>query len=179
MLVFTGTMDYRPNVEGVTWFGEEVWPELRRQVPGLKFTIVGRNPARSVQRLAEKPGVTVTGMVPDVRPYLRQASLAVVPLLTARGIQNKVLEAMAARLPVVGSPGALEGLDVNVGEHVVQADTPEQWRREILALLGDDQRRRQLGDAAHSRVAEVYSWPARMAPLVALCERLARGEDKT
>jgi len=94
-LAFTGTMDYRPNVEGVCWFAREVWPELRREFPELKFYIVGRNPTRAVSQLSGRDGIEVTGTVPDVRSYMQAASAAVCPLQIARGIQNKVLEAMA------------------------------------------------------------------------------------
>jgi len=126
-LVFTGSMDYRPNVEGVCWFAKEVWPELKRQVHDLTFTVVGRDPAPAVKALAAQPGIVVTGTVPDVRPYLVAASAVVVPLRIARGIQNKILEAMAMGRPVVASPQALEGLDIAVGTHALQADPPAQW----------------------------------------------------
>ena len=171
-LVFVGTMDYRPNADGACWFAREVWPELKRQVPELTFSIVGRDPARAVQRLAESPGIHVTGAVPDVRPFLAQASVAIAPLHIARGIQNKVLEAMAMGRPVVASPAALEGLDVQPGSDALQADTPAQWRQQILHLLSDDRLRAQLGRAARTCVETKYSWAARMEPLVSLCRRL-------
>ena len=171
-LVFTGTMDYRPNIEGVCWFVQEVWPALRKQAPSLTFTIVGRDPTRAVRQLAETPGVTVTGSVPDVRPYLAAATVAVTPLLIARGIQNKVLEAMAMGRAVIGSPAAIEGLEVTVGEHVLQAETPDEWVRTVMSLLTDAARRTELEQAARRCVEDRYSWDARMAPLVSLCERL-------
>ena len=172
-LVFTGTMDYRPNIEGVSWFVREVWPGLRAEVPDATFTIVGRDPAAEVRRLTEVPGVTVTGTVPDVRPYLAAAAVAVCPLHIARGIQNKILEAMAMDRAVVASPGALEGLEIAAGTEALQADSPEEWVRCILGLLRDEPRRRAMERAARTRVVADYSWPGRMAPLVALCRRLA------
>ena len=172
-LVFTGTMDYRPNADGVSWFVREVWPALRREVPGITFTIVGRDPTPAVRRLAEAPGVMVTGGVPDVRPYLAEATLAVVPLLTARGIQNKVLEAMAMGRAVVGSSGALEGLDVDVGGDVCRADTPDEWRKAVAELLADTPRRVAMERSARACVLARYSWAARMKPLVDLCVGLA------
>ena len=172
-LVFTGTMDYRPNAEGVCWFIREVWPALRRGIPGITFTIAGRDPTPAVQRLAEAPGVTVTGGVPDVRPYLAEATLAVVPLLTARGIQNKVLEAMAMGRAVVGSSGALEGLDVDVGGDVCCADTPDEWRKAVAELVADTPRRVAMERSARACVLARYSWAAQMKPLVDLCVRLA------
>jgi glycosyltransferase involved in cell wall biosynthesis len=172
--VFTGTMDYRPNIDGVCWFVREVWPALRQGMPDLTFTIVGRDPARAVRELAQVPGVKVTGSVPDVRPYLAAATLAVVPLRIARGIQNKILEAMSMGKAVVASPAALEGLEVEVGREALQADTPQEWRQRILEMLRDEARRRAIEQAARGRVLAAYDWSARMAPLVRLCEELAQ-----
>jgi len=171
-LVFTGTMDYRPNVDGVRWFVREVWPGLKREVPNLVFTIVGRDPTRDVLRLAEVPGVRVTGAVPDVRPYLREATAAVVPLLIARGIQNKVLEAMAMGRAVIASPGAIEGLEVERGVDLLEAETAEEWRRCIVDLLADAGLRGRLERSARACVVSRYAWDARMRPLVSVCERL-------
>ncbi len=174
-LVFTGTMDYKPNIDGVCWFVREVWPALRRDVPDLTFSIVGRNPTRAVRRLADVPGVTVTGSVPDVRPYLAKAALAVVPLLIARGVQNKILEAMAMGRAVVASPEGLEGLEVAIGTETFQARTPDEWQRRILELLHDDARRQQVEHAARTCVEQKYTWAARLQPLLDLCERLCAG----
>ncbi len=172
-LVFTGTMDYRPNVEGVCWFVREVWAEVRRALPSATFTIVGRNPTAAVRALAEVPGVVVTGAVGDVRPYLASARAAVAPLRIARGVQNKVLEAMAAGRPVVATGEALEGLDVRPGIDVLQADTPDTWRAHLVTLLADDALAESLARAARRTVTGTYSWSARMNPLVRLCEQLA------
>lgn len=171
-LVFTGTMDYRPNVEGVCWFVSQVWPQLRRRVPELTFTIVGRDPTPAVRRLERRPGVTVTGSVPDVRPYFAAATCAVVPLKIARGIQNKVLEAMAMGRAVIASGEALEGIEADRGREVLQADTVEQWIGQVLGVLEDAAARRRLQEAGRQCVVARYGWDARMAPLVALCERL-------
>ena len=176
-LVFTGTMDYRPNVEGVCWFVREVWPELKSRVPELTFTIVGRDPSRAVRKLAEVLGVRVTGSVPDVRPYLTAATAAVVPLRIARGVQNKILEAMAMGRAVVASPQAIEGLDVNIGEEVLRAESPDEWIAAVLGLLSDGGRRERLGQAARKRVVSDYSWASRMAPLVSLCTALAGASE--
>ncbi len=171
-IVFTGSMGYRPNVEGVCWFVREVWPHLRAGVPQLTFTIVGRDPARPVRRLARVAGVRVTGTVGDVRPFLASADVVVCPLHTARGVQNKVLEAMAMARPVVASPQALEGIDCGIGAHALLADTPDEWTDALLALLADRARRQSLGAAARAHVLAHYTWPARLRPLVDACLQL-------
>ena len=176
-LVFTGSMDYRPNVEGVCWFAREVWPELKTNLPELTLTVVGRNPTAALQRLAEIPGIAVTGSVPDVRPYLAGAAVAICPLHIARGIQNKVLEAMAMGKAVVASPQAIEGIDLRVGVEAIRADSPAQWQHAVTTLLADRNARDSLGAAARACVQNTYGWPARMAPLVSLCRRLCEPKD--
>jgi len=172
-IVFTGTMDYRPNAEAVCWFASDVWPALRRDWPTLQWNIVGRDPLPAVRVLAKLPGVNVTGSVPDVRPFLRTASLAVVPLRTARGIQNKILEAMSAGLPVAATSETLKGITARVGEEVFQADEPSQWIACVSALLKDAPRRAAAGQAARARILEHYAWPAQLKPMVSLIENLA------
>jgi MoxR-like ATPase len=147
---------------------------LKQSVADLRFYIVGRNPSPADRRLQRQYGVRVTGAVPDVRPYLSAASVAVAPLQIARGIQNKVLEAMAMGMAVVASPQALEGIDVAVGQEALSADAPSEWARTILALLDDAGRRAELGRLARRCVQTRYAWSARMAPLVALCRRLSQ-----
>jgi sugar transferase (PEP-CTERM/EpsH1 system associated) len=176
-LVFTGTMDYRPNVEGVCWFVREIWPGLKRQAPDLTFTIVGRDPSSAVRRLSETPGVKVTGTVPDVRPYLSAADVAICPLRMARGIQNKILEAMAMGKAVVASGPAAEGLDVEPGRHLLIAEAANEWQAAVMELLTDSERRRMLGREARGCVATKYTWSSRMAPLVSLCASLVGEPD--
>ena len=171
-LVFTGTMDYRPNVEGVCWFVSSVWPELKRREPSLTFTIVGRNPVKAVRQLSQVPGVTVTGFVPDVRPYLAAASIVIAPLKIARGIQNKILEAMAMGKAIVASPAALEGLEIQRGSDVLQADAPDEWCEHITHLLSNESLRIQFGKTARATVERKYPWSAQMQTLVSLCRRL-------
>lgn len=171
-LVFTGTMDYRPNIEGVCWFVRQVWGRLKRRLPRLTLTIVGRNPTPAVRKLAARRGVTVTGTVDDDRGYLAGAGLVICPLRMARGIQNKVLIAMAMGKAVIASPPALEGLNVERGRHVVEADEPVAWRREVSRLLTGADVRSAIGRAAREHVCAHYTWEARMAPLVDLCRGL-------
>lgn len=171
-LVFTGTMDYRPNVEAVCWFTREVWPALRREHPDLRFVIVGRDPVRAVRRLACFPGITVTGAVPDVRPYLWAARAAVVPLHIARGVQNKILEAMACGRAVVASPQALEGLDIVIGTHALRADSPAEWRSFLCELLSRAPVHANLGHQARLQVEARYSWLQQGHELLAICRRI-------
>jgi glycosyltransferase involved in cell wall biosynthesis len=176
-LVFTGTMSYRPNADGVCDFVRDVWPGLLKRRPEMKLTIVGRDPTPAVEALAEVPGVTVTGSVPDVRPYLAEAAAAVVPLKIARGIQNKVLEAMSMGRAVVASGPALEGLDVVAGEEVLRADEPVEWLEAINRLLDDAEFRGSLERRARAAVVKRYDWDVKMAPLVETCEVLAKRKD--
>jgi len=156
--VFVGALDYRANIDGICWFCAEVWPRLRSQVPDAVLSIVGRRPDPAVRRLANCPGVELIGEVPDVRPYLARARVAVVPLRIARGIQNKVIEAMAAGTPVVASPQALEGLRLTPGEHALQADSPAQWTAAIADLLSSEASRRRLAAAGRAFVEEHHRW---------------------
>ncbi|WP_338769407.1 TIGR03087 family PEP-CTERM/XrtA system glycosyltransferase [Massilia sp. METH4] len=169
-LVFCGAMDYWPNVDAVQWFARDVFPAVRARVPQASFVIVGARPAPEVQQLAQLPGVTVTGTVPDVRPYVAHAALSVAPLRVARGIQNKVLEAMAMAKTVVVSPQALEGIDAAAGSEVLLAERDTDMAATILAALADEPSRAAIGRAARLRVEASYGWDARLAALDALLE---------
>jgi sugar transferase (PEP-CTERM/EpsH1 system associated) len=166
--VFVGALDYRPNVDGAVWFGREVWPEVRRRHPWATFSLVGRNPSAAVRRLAREPGVRVVGTVPDVRPYLAGAALAVAPLRIARGVQNKVLEALAMGKAVVASPQALEGLAAEPGVHLLTASTPQEWAAVVGRLLGDEPLRDRLGAAGRHFVERRHDWASCLEPFAAL-----------
>ncbi len=165
LLVFTGQMDYRPNIEAVQSFTREALPTIRAAHPDARFAIVGRNPAAEVTALGSLPGVIVTGGVPDVRGWLAAADVVVAPLRIARGIQNKVLEAMAMARPVVASPQAAEGIDAEDGKHLLVARTPAEEAHAVLALLADPERAKALGQAARERMEARYDWAATLAPL--------------
>lgn len=153
-VVFTGAMDYWANVDAVVWFAREVLPLVRASRPAARFVIVGSNPGPAVSALAGA-GVIVTGRVPDVRPYLAHASVVVVPMRIARGIQNKVLEAMAMARPVVVTPSGLEGIAADTNE-VLVADQPRPFGEAVLAVLSG--RHPGLGEAARRRVSSDFSW---------------------
>ena len=156
IVVFTGAMDYWPNVQAVTWFAAEVMPALRERRPDLEFFIVGLNPAPAVRRLAERPGITVTGRVPDVRPYLSHANVVVAPLRIARGVQNKVLEAMAMAKPVVVTPDACQGIAAAPGTEFLVAATAADFTTAVAAVL--DGKGAVLGARARERIVRDYQW---------------------
>ncbi len=166
VVVFTGTMDYRPNIDAVTWFAAAVLPRLQAERPGLRFAVVGANPAPAVRRLAARPGVIVTGRVADVRPYLAHAALAVAPLRLARGIQNKVLEAMAMARPVVATPQAFAGLRATPGKDLLVADGEAAFAAAVAAVL--DGRHPGIGAAARDAVLHRYAWSSTLAGLAAI-----------
>lgn len=172
-VVFTGQMDYRPNIDAVAWFARNVLPAIRARHGDARFVIVGRAPTREVLELAELPGVEVTGEVPDVRPWLASAAVVVAPLLLARGIQNKLLEAMAMARPVVASPAAAEGIDASPGAHLLVAESASAMAAAVGDLLADPARGAAMGAAARARMVARYGWDAQMAPLADLLE-LAR-----
>ncbi len=162
-IVFTGNMDYWPNADAAIWFAREAMPGLRQRWPELRFHVVGANPGAEVLQLAQLAGVHVTGRVADVRPYVAHAALAVAPLRIARGIQNKVLEAMAMAKPVVASPGAFEGIRAEAGRDLLIADGVAETVRRVLEVL--DGQHAGLGPAARARIEAGYSWQSGMARL--------------
>lgn len=160
-VVFTGAMDYWPNIDAVTWFVGEILPRLRQSWPQLRFYIVGRSPPLSVLALASD-SVVVTGTVPDVRPYLQHAALVVAPLRVARGIQNKILEAMAMGRPVVASRSCAQAINAKCDELVCASGT-NGFVREMDALLKAPARAEALGQSARLRVLDSYSWTAHLS----------------
>jgi len=176
LIVFTGQMDYRPNIEAVESFALESFPAITRRFPSARFVIVGRDPASAVQRLGQRHHVTVTGAVADVRSWLAAADVVVAPLRLARGVQNKVLEAMAMVRPVVASPAAFEGIDVTPGVHLLVAGRDEEGDA-VASLLGDRGKARSLAVAARARVEARYGWAGRLAPLASIVGRGGAGED--
>ncbi len=167
-IVFTGAMDYWPNVDAVQWFARDVMPGVIAGNPDARFCIVGSRPTDAVQQLATLPGVQVTGSVPDVRPYLAHARVAVAPLRIARGIQNKVLEAMAMARPVVVSPQALEGIAAEPGHELLLASDATQYVSAVLSALALDGS--DLGTAARHKVQVRYGWEANLAKVNDLLE---------
>ncbi len=164
-LVFTGVMDYLPNIDGCVWFVTEILPRIREQVPDATFSIVGSKPTPEVERLGDTPGVTVTGFVDETRDWLCRAAVAVAPLRIARGIQNKVLEALAMGLPVVGSTSATQGVEGVPERDYLVRDEPSAFASAVVGLLTDAEKARTLASAGRALVEERYAWSAALAPL--------------
>ena len=163
LIVFTGAMDYAANVEAVSWFADEVLPQLHDPRP--HFSIVGSNPVKEVVALGDQEGISITGRVLDIRPWLLRADVVVAPLQVARGIQNKILEAMAMGKPVVATPQALEGLMGKAGEHFYECHDPKDFAQAVTYLCADRTMAQRLGRNARKLTCSDYGWDAQLARL--------------
>jgi sugar transferase (PEP-CTERM/EpsH1 system associated) len=161
-IVFTGAMDYWPNVDAGCWFADEVLPLVRAADPRARLHIVGMNPAPEIRKRARAGEIVVTGRVPDIRPYLRHAAVVVAPLRVARGIQNKVLEAMAMARPVVTTPDCARGLSARPEAEIEIARDAADFAARTVQLI-DSPRAGALGRAARRRVLSDYTWEASLA----------------
>ena len=164
-LLFVGTMNYYPNTDAVLYFVREILPLIQKQYPQAKFEIVGRFPPNSVRKLDGVGGVRVLGEVADVRSYLVQADVSVAPIRIARGVQNKVLEAMSVGVPVVSTSEAVKGIQVTRGEEILIGDSPQEFAAQVARVLSDDALYERIACKARSRVAESYSWKSAGAQL--------------
>jgi glycosyltransferase involved in cell wall biosynthesis len=169
-MTFTGDMSYFPNEEAATFFAVKVLPLIQLAVPGARFLIVGRNPSRKVRKLQKIAGVEVTGWVPDVRPYLAQTRVSVAPFSIAAGIQNKILEAMACGLPVVGTPRAIQGLSNSVGRLVETGEGAAQLAEAAVRLLRDPELAMSRGMEGRRQVIADYSWRTALDSLLELVD---------
>lgn len=163
-IVFTGAMDYWPNIDAVDWFAREIFPKVRDAVPNAMFAIVGSNPSDAVKALGVQPGIRVTGRVDDVRPYVQHAACAVAPLRLARGVQNKVLEAMAMARPVVASPQAAEGISAQAGDDFMVAENVADFAAQVTAVckgLYPD-----MGAQARARILLAYDWQTNLSRIL-------------
>lgn len=170
-VVFSGKMSYSPNAQAVTWFAQNVFPTLQEAVPDAEFVIVGSDPGPQVRKLAEAPGVTVTGYTSDIRPYLDSASVAVAPMQVAVGVQNKVLEAMAMALPVVATSIACRSLGSEC-PGVIEADAPEDVIEQVVRLINTPERAADLGQMGRKEVVAKFSWQSSVEKLEMLYEEM-------
>jgi polysaccharide biosynthesis protein PslH len=164
-LVFTGTMDFRPNVDAVSWFAGEVWPLILAHKPEARFYIVGRRPAPAVAALQNRPGIEVTGTVPDARPYVRRSALYIVPMRMGGGVRFKVLEAMALGKAIVTTRMGADGIDLTAGQEAVVADTAQDFAGQVIDLLNDPARRQTLALQGRRFVEENFDW-RKITPLL-------------
>lgn len=172
-LVFTGSMDWMPNEDGVLYFMRSVLPLIRREIPEVSFTIVGRKPSEKLRTAASESGIRVTGTVDDIRPYVREGSVYVVPLRIGSGTRLKIFEAMAMGKAIVSTALGAEGLPIRDGVDISIADSPEEFSRKVCLLIRDGQQRRRLGSAARELVEQHYSWSSVAAEFDDVLRRVA------
>jgi len=170
VIVFTGAMDYWANADAVSWFAREVLPEVRKEHAAAHFYIVGARPTRQVQELASLPGVTVTGAVKDIRPYLAHADVAVAPMRIARGVQNKVLEAMAMAKAVVVTPQGFDGIIAQANNEVLVAEAAQEFAQAVTALLDEPDKAVRLGQVARKHIEHAYAWENSLQVLLPMLE---------
>ena len=171
VFIFTGVMDYKPNVDAVIWFVEKCWQELLLTFPSARFIIAGMNPNADIQKLSAIKGVEVTGFVDEILPYYHQADYFIAPFRLARGVQNKVLQAFACGLPVISTPMGAEGINCHDHQEILLANTPAEFIEKILLLEENTQLKRKISDAALSLISNEYSWPGKLQPLQDLIEQ--------
>lgn len=172
--VFTASYDWLPNADAVVYFCSEIWHRIRRRVPNAQFFAVGKEPSPAMRTWHHRDGITVTGRVPDVHPYLERAAVYVVPLRIGGGTRLKILEAMASGKAIVSTPIGCEGLEITPGRDLLVAETPDDFAEAVISLMEDEGRRRELGVHARRRVEERYGWEAIGSRMNAFYERLIR-----
>ncbi|MEM1019241.1 MAG: TIGR03087 family PEP-CTERM/XrtA system glycosyltransferase [Pseudomonadota bacterium] len=174
-IVFTGAMDYQANVDAVTWFVSDILPRIQSRRSDVEFLIVGSKPTPGVQALASHAGVSVTGFVEDIRDYIASAAVCVAPMRIARGVQNKVLEAMAMGRPVVATTAGFEGIKAQPGRDLSVADDPEQFAAEVDAIFANEERSKALGTAARRVMESGYRWDEALRPMLDFAAKASNG----
>jgi glycosyltransferase involved in cell wall biosynthesis len=167
-IIFTGTLWYEPNTDAARWLARDIFPLIRQDFPDMKLLIVGDHPPNVVRSLSLQPGISVTGAVEDIRPYLRQALIFAAPIRTGSGTRQKILDAMAVGLPVISTSVGCEGLEVEEGENVCLAETPEEFREKAARLIRDTEFRSRIARGGRRLVEEKYSRRAAIEKLAAL-----------
>jgi sugar transferase (PEP-CTERM/EpsH1 system associated) len=162
VIVFLGRMDYYPNIDGVCYFAQEIFPLVRQHIPAAQFVIVGSQPSRRVLDLKRIPGISVTGHVSDVRTYLKNAAVSIAPLRIARGTQNKVLESMAMGIPVVATPQVAKGIQAIPERHLLIAEHPHKFAEKLVEVLTNERLHRELATAASRNLNQTHTWPRSM-----------------
>lgn len=171
-IIFLGSMDWMPNIDGIIEFVKKTYPLIKSQFPGVNLTIIGRNPSPAVVALqTQDDSIHVTGTVDDVRPHMGRAAVSIVPLRVGGGTRIKIFEAMAMGIPVVSTTIGAEGLPVVDGENIFIADEPELFARRVVSVLNDDSLAASMGDAGRSMVTEKFSWRTAVAQFDEMCSR--------
>jgi sugar transferase (PEP-CTERM/EpsH1 system associated) len=165
VFIFTGVMDYKPNIDAVTWVVDNAWQQIVDLYPGARFIIAGMTPTANILALAKSPGIEVTGFVDDILPYFHQAGYFLAPLRIARGVQNKVLQAFACGLPVIATNMGAEGIDYTDGEDILLANTPDEFIEQIKVLHSDAELRQRIKTNALALIRNRYSWDGQLKPL--------------
>ena len=162
---FVGVLNYQPNVDGLRWFAENVWPQVRTQWPDAKLLVIGKSPDAGLAKLiSSSPGMELHANVPDVRGYLSRSEFSIAPLRVARGVQNKVLEAMSMQKPVIASSASLQGINAAIGRELLRADTANDWLVCIDRLFSEPSYAREIGEAARRYVLTYHSWESCLDP---------------
>ena len=182
-LVFTGSMDWLPNEDAIRYFTEQILPRIKQAAPGVTLTVVGRNPFPGLVELSKRdPSVVVTGRVDDVRPYMEEAAVYIVPLRIGGGTRLKIYEAMAMEKPIVSTSIGAEGLPVANGDEIILADTPESFAEAVVRLLRQEDLANEIGKRAAAKVREQFGWDIVAESFAAVCERamtLSHGFTRT
>lgn len=174
-VVFTGSMDWRPNEDGIIFFAQKILPRIRQAIPNVVLWVVGRSPSAAVKKLAESDsGIRVTGVVDDIRPYMARGSVYIVPLRVGGGTRLKIFEAMAMAKAIVSTTIGAEGLPVTHGKDVLLADDPADFAEQTIHLLRNESRRKQLGSSARNLVEQHYSWGRVAADCETVFERVVQ-----
>ncbi len=174
VLLFTGAMDYHANIDAVLWFCKKIFPQIKKNIPEVRFYIVGSNPHKDIRNLQNGNNIIVTGFVEDIRPYYQKADICVTPLRLGQGVQNKVLEAMAMGKAIVTTAKATEGIKVMSGKHLYIADDPATISHTILMLLKDKTARKRLGTKARRYIKAHCNWLNTMQKF----EEIIKGDEK-
>jgi glycosyltransferase involved in cell wall biosynthesis len=176
-LIFTGVMNYGPNEDAAIYFCEAILPRIQERFPHVEFWVVGQEPSEKVQGLGRRPGVHVTGSVPDMRPYLESAGIFVCPLRYGAGVKNKLLAALAMRKAVVATSLSMEGLGLRNNQDLLVADEPEQFAEKIVTLLENPDYAKGLGQSGQEFVRKKYSWESSSELLENALQMTAMGSE--
>jgi glycosyltransferase involved in cell wall biosynthesis len=171
-LIFTGNMNYAPNVDAARYFCQDILPSIRARVPDVKLLIVGADPSSEVKSWAQGPSIQVTGRVPDLRIYMNRAQIAIAPMRIGAGLQNKVLEGMSMGMPMVITSVANEGIQAIDGENILIADSPVEFADRITSLMSDAERQAQIGANARDFIVQNWSWEKHFGNLEQMFIRL-------